>query len=783
MQLVQLNLFVNNEIFTLDLSNQPDLVPKIFKRTADPTKLQNAVGDYSLNLKLPRTVVNNSLAIKFSDDLQKARGFLDIPLFRAQILVNSSNVLEGNFYIDRITPEVIEATIVGDNIAWKDLFTSQSLKELNFLPTLPFTGFRGSNLLPWPANAPNTVSIGQFQFNTNRDRFINWALISYGNFQTSSQTINPTNGLPTIEAQGLIESAIIIRDGRRPFHWEELTPVFYLKEIIRRLFKSIDFNVAGDWFNDPTTDNLIFPFYGSLQQLYDGYNWALFGQCLAIGANLLDFRFINIPNSALNVAHIGLPVDPTARQIGLIQWTPITVEYDYSLALSHDLFYTYTEVSGVIVINQNNRLTNSGYAVKSTGLYAVTFSMELSNIGPFILNFDLGLALVVNPANTLPLNGYFSPSFLPLTDNVKVVNTFNYVSPGPIQLTVSAELELQAGDILTPIMAFDQTGLPLNLLRFKIIEFSVMPAAKVAIEPSAGFNANRFDFNLRPENFLPTISPSDLIKSVIEIFNLYPQVDIQYKLISFNYLSSVTLPPSAAIDWSAKCSLTEATIEPVTAFKEVVFEWPAISDEINQAADLNFRYLNPIKGFTEVKNIKPIFGPAFSRQYNYITTVQTNPLVPVPVANVDIPTIAQVKSLNISKGDLAIAFDSWARDLGPIRLLEWTDNQPTGLTYLVGRLLINTYLINYTPVANLPIPKIWADQNWQILFNKYYRNLLTKTTNEILIQMPVYLTEVDLQNLDLRRPIIVNGILLKLIEIAGFDPVNPKPTICKFIKL
>ena len=63
------------------------------------------------------------------------------------------------------------------------------------------------------------------------------------------------------------------------------------------------------------------------------------------------------------------------------------------------------------------------------------------------------------------------------------------------------------------------------------------------------------------------------------------------------------------------------------------------------------------------------------------------------------------------------------------------------------------------------------------LFNVYWSTYITETTSKeaMQIELPVILTPADIATLDFRRPIYVDGILFRLIEIRGYSPSQTQP--------
>ena len=96
---LNVQLFVND--VEVDYFYQQDLSVKVFKRYFDVNNLSNRSGDYTLNLKLPKTDRNFRL-FNYIGDIQSRDNFFSQQSYTARLVADSSVILKGTLFVDTI---------------------------------------------------------------------------------------------------------------------------------------------------------------------------------------------------------------------------------------------------------------------------------------------------------------------------------------------------------------------------------------------------------------------------------------------------------------------------------------------------------------------------------------------------------------------------------------------------------------------------------------------------------------------------------------------------------
>ena len=125
---------INNKL--ADFYNTSDLAPRIYKRVFDVENIDFKGGDYTLNLKLPKTKTNNKI-FSFLGEVQNNLTFNSLRRFAAEIELDGDIVISGSLTIDRIFKEYYQCTIIGENTQLLRIpvesHLDQDVKKLVFL--------------------------------------------------------------------------------------------------------------------------------------------------------------------------------------------------------------------------------------------------------------------------------------------------------------------------------------------------------------------------------------------------------------------------------------------------------------------------------------------------------------------------------------------------------------------------------------------------------------------------------------------------------------------------
>ncbi len=263
-----------------DFFEDADLVPAIYKRFIDFTEPFAVVGDYVLGLTLPSTSKNRRI-LEYIGNIDVNTPVFDLP-HTARILLNNITLIQGQLKIQEYSSNGIKCQLIGDNISWASLFEGQSLRSID-LGTVPYTGFRSTDLYPNLNQTANTITALDVWKTFEADNLytFNIPLIAYGNFpvtieeednpDTNTFIGNPAAYLPNPylqfqkikDAQGYLDSSILVNnqiDSLDEFVNYPISP--YLKTTVKQIFKQFGYVVNGEWINDPAVDNLLFPWTG-----------------------------------------------------------------------------------------------------------------------------------------------------------------------------------------------------------------------------------------------------------------------------------------------------------------------------------------------------------------------------------------------------------------------------------------------------------------------------------------------------------------------------------------
>lgn len=301
-------IFITNETgeaFKLDVSDNADFAPRIYKRAVDPDELAKALGDYTLSLKLPRTARNHEL-FNFAHKIDSQFGFLNLRPYKCQVYANSYLVLDGEIELDQYTPEFIEATIYGQNIAWKSNFEGKRLRDIESFEKFYYSGAFGTDINEWTdfilnpdfpfQPLDNFISFPEvWTSDENSETFrgnkveMQFPFMAWGNLDYPNPTNAPWQGFDQANpfspfGEELFETAnyeygnFMLRNQERPFSFSDAHPANYLKTTIRKIFKDAGYEVTGKFMEDPATDNILIPFVGSKDELDYAYNWGILGR-------------------------------------------------------------------------------------------------------------------------------------------------------------------------------------------------------------------------------------------------------------------------------------------------------------------------------------------------------------------------------------------------------------------------------------------------------------------------------------------------------------------------
>ena len=230
---------------------------RLVKNYTTANELDTRQSDYTLGLELPRTA-NNEKLFEGIGSVHLDGGFFKARSYACTLLLDSVEILSGRLLVSAVKPRTYTCTVVAANASWQLLVEGLTLRDIQSLGTIEFSGTR--------------TGYGLFDLQTiwNTDEAdglkIQFPLISYGNFPADpdSTELNPFNGvLETRDSYGLIDGAVFQNTAAWPISPFRFTPCGYVKTLVRAIFTDLGYTTGGDFFTQAKFDNLLLPFTDS----------------------------------------------------------------------------------------------------------------------------------------------------------------------------------------------------------------------------------------------------------------------------------------------------------------------------------------------------------------------------------------------------------------------------------------------------------------------------------------------------------------------------------------
>jgi hypothetical protein len=844
-----------NEV-ELDYKSRFDVAPRIYKQTIDPVNLENALGDFTLNLRLPKTV-NNDKALRYINDFQKEGSFYNIPLLNAELIVNNTLIIRGQFYISKITPENYECYIIGENISWKNLFTTDSIRNLRVFPAeerIFFVGYKNNlsgffnQQRAWLFETTSVIDIrlpvsntivklynnqAAFDFSGNTpiqiadlypigndsifnlwngngntiDELPTWqlGLNSFGVFsgRNSPQLINnPNTGLNyENEPANINGSTIINRSGDNFWRASELHPGVNLLKFINYAFNSVGYSVAGIFdLQNTALQEIYIPSNLQLSEILNSFNWKLFG-CFTVVNNYSRLGS-NIQDSIYQRCFTN--INQILKKNGFSYFWPLITDKPILSGLPGQSMYFYPRdysgrwqslddggyyinigspsiIAGFRSININNTPSTNDSPVYFKGGYIVPVD------GEYNISFNIN---VIYPIFSSPVTANFY--IVQYEDNIPELE-FNILTPEPNNINsyikykkiinINNNQNQNISDNNIKILAkkgskiqivFELESDIFSLFFYILINY-------LDIQPLVN------ELYIEPERFLPDLSFNNFLRDFTTNFNLTVQVDNVNKTITFLPFNDFLLPAASAINWDNKCSLTQATQEPLFKFKEINFQFanarednPFIGKE-----DWNFSRVSQIPWITDKKNITVNWQPTSDRNY---TIYQDN-----QIYGLSINTQTTLDYLNsTSPGDLFFGRAEPKTDW-PLYITRLPKVDPGFQTFFIGLFDLTWNGVDYNDIVDyndtifqntvIPVYQSFISVDFNRQYPNQYEFQLFRFENGYQITLPVNLNEIDINELNLRRPVIIQGQIFYITEVSGYDPINNVPTTVKLIKI
>lgn len=764
-----------------DFSSTNDFNFKIVKEYYDITNFENAKGSYTLGLKLPRTIKNESIFRYVSQDIEQ--GFNILRKYDAIVRCDGIQILKGLLTLTSIKKNEYEVNIVGDNISWVDGIRGKTLQDLTQFRKFRYSGTKGvSTADQWINQQPNTISMWDvWQTQDGGDYDIQFPLVSYGNFP--SDGTNPA----VIETNRAVNNYYAL-DNRDvyAFDWSELYPTVYERAIVRAIFAESGYSVNGNYFTLPESENNLVA-YTSPDNADARWNWGIIG--------ILDIEWDFIPIQIFTTSTSDLDLNDSLRY--------------YNNGLD-DVFYIRPFASPLLLdsetINQNYGYSTvwnplypvpnqyyKSYIVPADGRYRVRYTADVTVINSVILpipGYTANVSSMVVVRDTPDFlgasgDGLWRDSVIPKVGaaneydsqvkdyDFRNMNTNNYYS-----ISFDVIVDAKAGNTIDIIYAIND----LPITNEAGVSFDGDVPVTLVIEPL-------FDYELDPAWNLPPIQATDFMKTILKKYNLFLNVDDKQNKISLNSFNNFFEPQVTALDISKQIETDSIEVKPVNSFKQFDFKLTKDEEDISTfdlenvlMQNANFTFINNSLYFTQTKLIDLLYSPTSMKNYLFAGTVNTT--------LIDIPTlsnqeVANATLLELNDGDVVrpLAYN--------LRMLKWGGLLNTGnsnLGFWVGS-LADTNNTRFTlagpnQAGNLVYPYCFYDLtfNFPYLYSTFYEKYIVELSRSVNLNALFFIDTALFNSIRPNRLIKIGKDLYYLNKIDGYSPVKDDLTKINLIK-
>jgi len=599
-----------------------------------------------------------------------------------------------------------------------------------------------------------------------------------------------------------------------PLEWNDIKPAPYLVTTVKRMFQDLQYNVGGDFFNNPKFKNIIVPFvnndyenkiepwnYQVMARLnvqfnmtsngnVQSYNWIRFNNGensfgLTSGTKRIQFLRPNYTN-----------VNPFPAPSGNLEdsWTPATLTINENY-MYDDTFYNIDSLGA----NQSNVF--QAYTVPATGTYNLIYTLrqfgakDLTGFGQNLWNSgadriyymfvkrttndftgSLGQGLVFFQGGQYITD----PDVLNPSDFEGIIGNpfYNNMQVTPQNKTITLTVNLEAGDVIEFMIAIcgdpasvnDSVAIgnqQITIEKFTTSEFIVTPLS--------------FETELNPAAWLPDINQADFLKSIINTFNLFVSYDDQNNRIDINEYENNFLPLGTNQDFTGKTTIDyDVKKEPLDKFKQVLFnEVIDDTDILSLSAVPTETYTNNLNNFTEIKNINLLWTETAIKEYRHIADNNTTIYPPNSGTTIPIPTMSTTEVNQAYAYELP---DEYTKDINyNIRLLKYEGlvgyfSNANSLWIEDGEYLgtVGSGLSNLKIIPQATTLNINYVNNW----NKWFKLI----ENNVLYTIKAKILTSDIAQIDLRKPIQIGNRTFIINSIEAFNVLEDTPTTLKIFK-
>jgi hypothetical protein len=549
------------------------------------------------------------------------------------------------------------------------------------------------------------------------------------------------------------------------------SPAIYLKHYIDKIFQYAGFTYSSSFFNSTFFKRLIVT--AGIPQ----YDNATIQSRTVIAKNSSDYDF-QLTNSSVPEVFPG-----SDKRSGYISFDNV-VEDDGSNYSASSFTFTVPH--------------NGFYNLFSTIVPEVVWTMQsgesfrMEDSGGYTLNFELRIAdSSNNPVNSISFSSFYAHSTVISAGDIYTLSQVNGDS--------SKSIMLQSGQQYHAEIYFKPSPPPTITDLGTTTGGNIIGPVYLRVKANSSFTARPADTKVQPGDTMTLngaipqgIKMADLLKTVINAFNLYIDVDKDNETLLLIEPRDDFYAAGETVDWTAKLDISkEIVMKPMAElnYKKYLYTYKSDNDRLNQQYSYTFYNTDHSE----------IYGEHFQQIDNdFLDPQQTNkvellfsPAVMTRVADRVVPSIEYIDG----SGNVSLKASN-------PRLLYFSGTLGCNYYMLSDSLNNSGDLINNYPFCghfddpdsptldlNFGITKMlfWQPANLtdNNLFSHYHSKYLYEITHKDsrIVTAYLHLNPYDIAQLDFRNQFYINGYYLRLNQIIDYDVAVPGVTQVEFIKM
>lgn len=407
------------------------------------------------------------------------------------------------------------------------------------------------------------------------------------------------------------------------------------------------------------------------------------------------------------------------------------------------------------IYNETNKFI---HGIPATGVYNITTAIELEANQTFIL-----WAAVRTIAENADSFGVQNDRML-----------FDHLAPYlQAKCTPYQTNDPQIGNIATGTFYFYTYAVFIN------IKLTISVDNLPTTEPR-----DQFSDRINVAQNLPDVTQLDFLRSLLNIFNLYVDVDEVHKTVSLETITDFYGADANAYDITGKCADNDFTIAPPDV--PAVYNWVWHKDERDFMTTLrgnnyDVNWTTFVSGVTSSVDIDSgIFASTEFENYNLIDTN-----IPLNSANFKAQEYYNAGQISIPR-------------LSPKERYYQAANEPGSGGYdYMPRLLSTTQTVRrfdgmpnvrfgpayYGKMDSFLLTEFPNTLSFKVLYPKYYRDFFNGVVKGYEAEVIINMDTKDYANLRINTAVAYNGNIFYLKSIEGYNPIAPKPAKITLFKI